>query len=151
MTSLPPGNGDRNFKARCLPALTCRDRVITSPGTAVSLPWSPLSGGALLRLDDIVVSVVKELKQIRVEALKAATGGKLPPEAAGTIKQSAIAAVKAQLGPAGLAELASTLGLAGDAVDKLLSTKVEAAVYGIRHASTTNGAHSPGAFVPFTS
>jgi hypothetical protein len=104
--------------------------------------------GVLLRLDDVVMSVVKETFQVTVEALKAATpDGKLPAATAGTIKAAALTAIKAQLGPKGLGELTETLGLTPDAADRLLSTKVEAAVYSIKHAEHTNGVSSPGGFL----
>ena len=100
---------------------------------------------ALLRLDDVVMTVVKETLQVTVKAIRAASAnGKLPPGTADVIKRAAVAAVKAHLGPLALAELASALSLSPDALEHLLSTKVEAAVYTAKQQSSTNGVHDPG-------
>ncbi|SRR6266700_3146727 len=105
--------------------------------------------GVLLRLDDVVLAVVKETFQVTVEALRAASAnGKLPPGAADVVKRAAVAAVKAQLGPIALAEVATALDLSPDALDHLLSTKVEAAVYTVKHPTATNGVHEPGELGP---
>jgi hypothetical protein len=106
--------------------------------------------GLLLRLDDIVLAVVKEVHQVTVEALKAASvDGKLPQGAGQAIKQSAVAAVKAHVGSKGMAELAESLDLSADGMDRLLATKVEAAVYTTKHEGSTNGVHPPAGFLPF--
>lgn len=106
--------------------------------------------GALLRLDEVVTTVVKETFQVTVDAIKAAAPDhKLPVGVGPTVKQAALAAIKAQLGPKGLAELQGTLNLTEEALDRRLSTKVEAAVYSIKHAATTNGVSKPGDLVPF--
>jgi hypothetical protein len=104
---------------------------------------------ALLRLDDVVMAVVKETLQVTVKAIRATSAnGKLPPGTADVIKRAAIAAVKAHLGPLALAELASALGLSPDGLEHLLSTKVEAAVYTAKQQSATNGVHDPSEPVP---
>jgi hypothetical protein len=108
--------------------------------------------GMLLRLDDIVLAVVKEVHQVTVEALKAASAdGKLSQGAGQAVKQSAIAAVKAHLGPKGMAELGVCLDLTTDGMDRLLATKVEAAVYTTKHEGSTNGVHPPVGLMPFES
>ena len=107
--------------------------------------------GALLRLDEVVTTVVKETFQVTVDAIKAAAPDhKLPVGVGAAVKQAALAAIKAQVGPKGLAELGTTLNLTEEALDRRLSTKVEAAVYSIKHAATTNGVAKSGELVPFT-
>jgi len=104
---------------------------------------------ALLRLDDVVIAVVKETLQVTVRAIRATSAnGKLPPGTGDVIKRAAIAAIKAHLGPLALAELAAALNLSPEALEHLLSTKVEAAVYTVKQQSSTNGVHEPGELVP---
>jgi len=104
---------------------------------------------ALLRLDDVVIAVVKETLQVTVRAIRATSAnGKLPPGTGDVIKRAAIAAIKAHLGPLALAELAAALNLSPEALEHLLSTKVEAAVYTVKQQSSTNGVHEPGEFAP---
>lgn len=89
----------------------------------------------LLRLDDAVFAAVKELAQVSVDAAKAASeSGKLPAEVATEAKRAAIAKAKEMLGPRGLAELAKVFGLQGDAVDRFVGTRVEAAVLDLKRA-----------------
>lgn len=91
--------------------------------------------GTLVRLDDAVLAAVREVQQVTVEALKIASAdGKLTPEERAQVKAKAMEAVKSHLGMKGLAELAKVLGLSGDAIERMLSTRVEAAVHDLRHA-----------------
>jgi hypothetical protein len=107
--------------------------------------------GVLVRLDDAVLAAVREIQQVTVEAIKAASAdGKLTPEERAKVKQAAIDSVKSHLGTKGLAELAKILGLEGGAIEKLLSTRVEAAVHDLKQARATNGvAGTAGAEIPF--
>jgi hypothetical protein len=110
--------------------------------------------GVLLRLDDAVLSVVREVHQVTVEALKSATvDGKLPPAARETVKRAAVGAIKSHLGVRGLTELGKVLGLNGDAVDRLIGTKIEAAVLDLKAQRVLNGVNhghsAPGDMVPF--
>ncbi len=107
--------------------------------------------GVLVRLDDAVLAAVREVQQVTVEAIKAASAdGKLTPEERAKVKQAAIDSVKSHLGTKGLAELAKILGLEGGAIEKLLSTRVEAAVHDLKQARATNGvAGTAGAELPF--
>jgi hypothetical protein len=99
---------------------------------------------ALLRLDEVVVAVVKEMFQTAVDALRESSpDGKLPPDAAEALKHSAIAAIKAQLGPIAFTELQRALGLSAEAAHDLISTRVEAAVYSLKRAAGANGTHGP--------
>ena len=106
--------------------------------------------GVLVRLDDAVLTVVREVQQVTVEAIKSGSAdGKLTPDERARVKQAAIDSVKSHLGMKGIAELAKILGLEGGAVEKLLSTRVEAAVHDLRIART-NGVHgNAGEQLPF--
>jgi hypothetical protein len=108
--------------------------------------------GVLFRLDDAVLAAVREVHQVTVEELKArSTDGKLTPEERARAKQVAIDAVKSHLGKRGVGELAKVLGLDNGGVDKLLSTRVEAAVHDLKRARANhvNGVSGPGAELPF--
>jgi len=105
--------------------------------------------GTLVRLDDAVLAAVREVQQVTVEAIKAASAdGKLTPDEKAQVKAKAVEAVKAHLGMKGLGELAKVLGLSGDAVEKMLSTRIEAAVHDLKR-TRMNGAPGPGADLPF--
>jgi hypothetical protein len=106
--------------------------------------------GVLVRLDDAVLTVVREVQQVTVEAIKSGSAdGKLTPDERARVKQAAIDSVKSHLGMKGISELAKILGLESGAVDKLLSTRVEAAVHDLK-ASRANGlSGSTEAAVPF--
>jgi hypothetical protein len=82
--------------------------------------------GVLVRLDDAVLTVVREIQQVTVDTIKAATpNGKLTPDVQAMLKQSALTAIKQHLGPRGVKELARVLGIDGDGVDRLIGTRVE--------------------------
>ena len=104
----------------------------------------------LVRLDDAVLAAVREVQQVTVETIKSASAdGKLTAEERAQVKQAAIDAVKSHLGTKGLGELAKILGLEGGAIERLLSTRVEAAVHDLRVART-NGVHgTAGEQLPF--
>ena len=106
--------------------------------------------GVLVRLDDAVLTVVREVQQVTVEAIKSGSAdGKLTPDERARVKQAAIESVKSHLGMKGISELAKILGLESGAIDKLLSTRVEAAVHDLK-ASRANGASgSTEGAVPF--
>jgi hypothetical protein len=74
--------------------------------------------------------------------------GEITAEEKKRIKERAIASVKSHLGPKGIAELAKILGLEAGSLDGFLSSKVEAAVHDLRHATLANGAPPRGATVP---
>jgi uncharacterized protein YidB (DUF937 family) len=111
--------------------------------------------GVLVRLDDAVLSVVREVNQVTVDAIKSASiDGRLPAGTRESIKAAAINAVKSHLGAKGLSELARVLGLDNGAVDRLLSTRIEAAVHDIKaqQKKVTNGVNHtaiPGDIAPF--
>ena len=83
---------------------------------------------ALDRLNVTVFDVVLDVEQTVVSKLKdASAGGKPITDAVwADVKDTAIAKVKALLGPAGIAKLLSVLGITD--VDNLIATKVESHV-----------------------
>jgi hypothetical protein len=103
-----------------------------------------------LRLDDAVLSVVRELNQVMVDALKAAApGGKLPIDVGNNIKQGALAALKQYLGTKGLTEIARVLAIPDASLDRLLGTRIEAAVNQLKSPPpVTNGVNHPPLLSP---
>ena len=96
--------------------------------------------GVLVRIDDAVLVAVREVEQVTVDALKEANAdGQLTAEERAKVKQAALDTVKSHLGLKGLAELAKVLGLEGGAIEKLLSSRVEAAVHDLRQVRPVNG------------
>ena len=102
------------------------------------------------------MSVVREVNQVTVEAIKSASvDGRLPPGARETIKSAALNAVKSHLGAQGISELGRVLGLDSPAVDRLIGTRIEATVHSLK-AQTNNvsntssaGVEVPGDAGPF--
>jgi len=89
--------------------------------------------GVLVRLDDAVVTAVKDLQQTVVAEIKAATAdGKISETEKQRIKDAAVANVKSYLGTKGIRVLAEVLGLSGGTLDSFLGSKVEAAVHDLR-------------------
>ena len=89
--------------------------------------------GVLLRLDDAVVTAVKDLEQtIVAEAKAAASDGKISREEARRIKDKAVRQVKSYLGPDGLKELGAVLGLWELSVEDFIGSKVEASVLDLK-------------------
>lgn len=106
--------------------------------------------GVLVRLDDAVLVAVREVQQVTVDALKAASAdGRLTPDERTKVKQAAIDSIKSHLGTKGIAEVARVLGLEDGAVDKLLSTRVEAAVHDLKSVRSTSAPGTAGDAVPF--
>lgn len=90
--------------------------------------------GALLRLDHAVTSVVRELQQVTVGVLKAGTAGqKLGARIPGMLQRTAHARVNQYLGARAMAALAAALSLDAAAFDHVIATRIEAAVYKLRH------------------
>ena len=91
--------------------------------------------GVLLRLNDAVVTAVKDLEQTVVDEMKvAAEDGRISREERRRIKDKAVRHVKSYLGPTGLKELGNVLGLWDLAVEDFIGSKVEAAVLDLRRA-----------------
>ncbi len=102
--------------------------------------------GVLVRLDDTVASVVREIQQLSVDALKGSSSdGKVPVGAREALRNAAMVTIRSHLGTRGLADLARVLGLDNDAVNRFIGTKVEAAVHDLRtQQRLVNGVHAPG-------
>jgi len=91
----------------------------------------------LLRLNDAVVTAVKDLEQTVVDEVKAAAeDGRISREERRRIKEKAVRHVKSYLGPKGLKELGSVLGLWDLAIEDFIGSKVEAAVLDLRRTAT---------------
>ena len=91
--------------------------------------------GTLVRLDEAVLTAVKELQQTVVAEIKAASSdGKIDDAEKARIKASALANVKSYLGTKGLRVLAEVLGLSSGTVDQFLGSRIEAAVHDLRLA-----------------
>jgi hypothetical protein len=97
----------------------------------------------LLLLDNIVLAAAREVQQVLVDKLKAASpDGGLTPEQGTQAKQAALDSAKSQLGAPGLADVATTFRLDRSAVDRLLGTRIEAAVHRIK--TSARPASDPG-------
>lgn len=106
--------------------------------------------GVLVRLDDAVLAAVREVQQVTVETIKSASAdGRLTPDERARVKQAAIASVKSHLGMKGINELAKILGLETGAVDRLLSTRVEAAVHDLKTSRANGVTATTEAALPF--
>lgn len=118
-----------------------------SPALVGALSWLSIKGanwiaakttneymkGVYVRLNETVMSAVREADQVFVAEMKeASVDGKITPEERVQIKTKVINTVKSHFGMKGLAELSKIFGLSGSEVDKFLSTKVEAAVQVVR-------------------
>ncbi|MGN6110849.1 MAG: hypothetical protein ACTHU0_37450, partial [Kofleriaceae bacterium] len=89
--------------------------------------------GALTRLDDAVLTAVKELEQTLVTKIRAAAvDGKLDAIERDRIKEAALANVKSYLGPKGLKLISDVLGLSGVVTDQFLASRIESAVHDLR-------------------
>ncbi len=96
--------------------------------------------GVLIRLDDAVLSAVKEVSQTYVDALKnGRADGTLTDEESRKAKELALASAKSYLGMKGLSELARVLGLGSGEAQSLLSSKIEAAVHDLNVVKQVTG------------
>lgn len=88
---------------------------------------------ALLRVQHLAFTVVKDLSQTVADAYKAAAAdGKLTKDEAKAIKRTAVGTLKSYLGKKGLKELTAATGLEGGALDDFLGSTVESAVHDLR-------------------
>jgi len=88
---------------------------------------------ALRRLDETVFVAVREVEQVLVVSIKTASAdGKLTQDERADIKTAASNAVRAYLGAKGWLELGLALGLSEHELGRVLSARVEAAVYDLR-------------------
>jgi hypothetical protein len=96
--------------------------------------------GTLLRLNESILTLVREAEQTAVAELKKARspdspgGEKLTPEEAKEIKEKVTGNFKSLWGQRGLDELTRVLGFSnGESVEKFLGSKIEEAVYKDKH------------------
>jgi hypothetical protein len=88
---------------------------------------------ALRRLDETVLVAVREVEQVLVVSLKTASAdGTLTQAERGEVKNAAANAVRVYLGAKGWLELGIALGLSTHELERVLSARVEAAVYDLR-------------------
>lgn len=89
---------------------------------------------ALLRLDDAVVTAVKDIEQtLAAEAKALAADGKLSREDRRRVKEAAVRRVKTFLGSAGLKELGDVLDVWELSVEDFIGAKIEANVLDMKH------------------
>lgn len=82
------------------------------------------------REDEHLESLLSRLNDAAFGAVAASAGSEATPPEQAQVKQAAIDSVKAQLGVKGLADLSKATKLPpGEAIDKLISAHVEAAMY----------------------
>ncbi|HEX2873071.1 MAG TPA: hypothetical protein VHP33_17535 [Polyangiaceae bacterium] len=93
--------------------------------------------GVLERVDDAVLVAVREIEQVYVSRLKnASADGELTADERKDAKDAAVTAARSYLGVRGLVELGKVLGISIDDVDRVVSARVEAAVYNLRAQPT---------------
>lgn len=106
----------------------------------------------LLRLDDAVLTVVKDLQQRMVQQAKhASVDGKITEDEKKLIKETALALVKVNLGAVGRVQLSRTLGMQDREMEVLLSSKIEAAVHDLHHPVALPGGAAMGKPAPTAS
>jgi hypothetical protein len=98
--------------------------------------------GTLLRLDDAVFVAVRQIQQVIVEQLKAASAdGTLTAEERDQVKTATLDAVRSYVGPKGVLEICKILGLGDAELERVLGPRVEAAVFELNARRVTNGVH----------
>jgi hypothetical protein len=102
-------------------------------------------------LDNVVLAAARQVQQVLVDKLKATSlDGRLTVEQGAEAKQAALASVRSQLGPRGVADVANTLGLEPGEVDPMLGARIEAAVHRLKTPSRVHADHgTAGDAVPF--
>lgn len=91
---------------------------------------------ALLRLEDAVVTAVKDVEQtLVVEYRELARDGKLSREDRRRLKETAVRKVKTFLGSAGLKELGNVLDVWELSIEDLIGAKVEATILDMKTAT----------------
>jgi hypothetical protein len=100
----------------------------------------------LLRIDDAIAAIIREIQQVTIDDLKAHTpDGQLPFAIRARLKFSALTSVKAYLGPKGIDEAVRALGLDRRAFDAFVSTRIEAAILDLKNGQHRNGVPEPPA------
>ena len=98
--------------------------------------------GTLLRLDDAVFVAVRQVQQVVVEQLKAASAdGALTAAERRQVKVATLEAIRLYMGPKGILEICRILGLKDEELERVLGPRVEAAVFELNARRVTNGVH----------
>jgi len=131
----------------------CKHAVnILSPLLMAALTWASARFGqlitsrlrservraVLLRLDDAIAAIVREVQQVTINVLKAQGGG-VPRDMHARLRVATLASVKAYLGPKGIEDAHRALGLDRAAFDAFVTTRIEAAVLDLKNARQRNG------------
>lgn len=95
-------------------------------------------GEFIKRIDDSALRVVKSVYMSYVENIKKTEGRSLTPEEQEQAKSAALEKLKSYLGAAGLQEISTLLGLSSSQQDAYLNDEIEAAVYTLKHANSSN-------------
>lgn len=87
----------------------------------------------LLKLNEIILTVVKEQEQVFVRNMqKLKDGEKLSSSDRRRVKQSAIENIKSYIGKGKISEVAKMLNISSSIMDKYLSSKVESTVLDLK-------------------
>lgn len=98
----------------------------------------------LKRIADAAADVVRDVSAVEVKALLERVGdGKLTSHERGEMRQIAIARLKTYMGPQALTELAAAMKVGTDAVEAIVSSKVEKAVSDMKLAQTAAANATP--------
>jgi hypothetical protein len=147
------------------PTFAWRLFELLSPIALVGLSWLSMKAAQLLTakvksehmtrvlllVDDVVLAAAREVQQVLVDKLKVASpGGELTPEQGAQAKHAALDSAKSQLGAQGLADITETFGLEPGAVERMLGTRIEAAVHRLKtRARAASDPGTAGDAVPF--
>jgi hypothetical protein len=88
----------------------------------------------LLRLNDAVFDLVGEMAQTMLSDARD-SDGKLPVDVAKKARDDVLAKLKEQLGPTGVAKAREVLGVDDAALERILVSKIEAAVAELKSAA----------------
>jgi len=98
--------------------------------------------GTLLRLDDAVFVAVRQIQQVIVDQLKAASAdGTLTADERRQVKVATLEAIRSYMGPKGILEICRILGLKDDELERVVGPRVDAAVFELNARNATNGVH----------
>ena len=98
--------------------------------------------GTLLRLDDAVFVAVRQIQQVIVDQLKAASAdGTLTADERRQVKAATLEAIRSYMGPKGILEICRILGLKDDELERVVGPRVDAAVFELNARKATNGVH----------
>lgn len=104
---------------------------------------------AIVRLDHVVLAVVRELEQRAVGVLRQVTrDAGLGDTVKTMLRRAALAKTKHLLGDRELANLAKALGAKAPLIDDFIVTRIEAAVHGLAHERRLKQLHATSWLAP---